>query len=353
MQNSTLINKCINSLVDSSDALKLCDLPNCSRSFWDSQALAFSILQGSQGDHMPERDDLEFASFISAVINSDTSHIQRDIYRGLYVKYHTADICGTLSRRCTKYFNSNPVVNYSALPWRDILNTTAKLSNQIAFSLIKTCLGGWITHRRTQMPSRPCIFCKHKEDSLQHLWQCDLLWRLISLAFPPFLPFIDVPPALLGLSPPALGQIYGVHVAFLTYHALRHHNYVSSSLLFSTIQSNITKFKIAKYLISVHFGKTRSRISFSAQDPPRPSGATQTHTQTAGGSSPFPSLPSNCDRSLPYALDLATSLNPRLRFPPNRVAVLRARGLLIPSGPLFSPRLLPEPSTGTGQGAIA
>ena len=140
---------------------------------------------------------------------------------------------------------------------------------------------------------------------------------------------------------------------FLTYHALRHHNHVSNSLLFSTIKSHITKCKTAKHLIAVHFGKTRSRISFSAQTPPRTSGATQTHTQTAGGSPPFPSNSSIHDRALPNALDLATPLNRRLSLPPNRVAVLRARALLIPSGPLFSPRLLPEPRTGKGQGATA
>ena len=183
------------------------------------------------------------------------------------------------------------------------------------------------------------------------MWQCNRLWHTISLAFPPFLPYIDDPPSLLGLSLPSLGQIYGLHIAYFAYHALRHHDHVSNHLLFTTIKAQITRCNTAKHLIAAHFGKARLRYSFSSQNPPRPSGATQTHTQTAGGLPPFPSTASLHNRALPNALDFATLNNRRLRLPPNRRAVLIARGVDFPAGPLFSARLHPEPSTGMGQGA--
>eukprot|EP00973_Karenia_brevis_P045328 6278287-Karenia_brevis.AAC.1 len=76
--NSTLIHHCANSLINSSDSLRLSDLPNCSRSFWDSPAIAFSILHGARGDHLPEQsDDDDYASFITSAVTSDTDHVQR------------------------------------------------------------------------------------------------------------------------------------------------------------------------------------------------------------------------------------------------------------------------------------
>ena len=127
------------------------------------------------------------------------------------------------------------------------------MSVQIAFSIIKTCLGGWLTNRRIQSLHRPCIFCGREQDSLQHLWQCDRLWHTISLAFSPFLPFIDDPPSLLGLFPLSCKQLYGVHIAYMTYHTLRIHDNVSNHLLFKTVQAQVSKCKIAKHFLAAHF----------------------------------------------------------------------------------------------------
>ena len=133
--NSTLIHRCTNSLIDTSDDLHLSALPNCSRSFWDSQAIVFSIINGARGDHLPEQsDDDDYATFITAAINSDTDHVQRTVYHSLFVRYHTTDIDSTLSRRCCKYFHNSDLFNYSSLRWHEIIQTACKMSVQIALS---------------------------------------------------------------------------------------------------------------------------------------------------------------------------------------------------------------------------
>ena len=110
--------------------------------------------------------------------------------------------------------------------------------------------------------------------------------------------------------------------------------------------------KVAKRLTAAHFGKARLPYSFSPLTPPRPSGASQTHTHDAGGLPPFPLDTPLQNRALPDALDLVGINNRRLRLPSNRRAVLIARGIEFPAGPLFCGRMHPEPSTDTGQGAF-
>ena len=79
----------------------------------------------------------------------------------------------------------------------------SKMEAQIAFSLLKTTLGGWITNRRIQRDHRCCIFCQGDGDSLQHRMSCDRLWHQISISLPFFLPHFE-PSALIGLAPPPL-----------------------------------------------------------------------------------------------------------------------------------------------------
>eukprot|EP00973_Karenia_brevis_P040965 5667959-Karenia_brevis.AAC.1 len=99
---------------------------------------------------------------------------------------------------------------HQALYFDDLQSLLAQRCNNmgshIAVAVFKTLTGGWNTSRRWQKPVLACIFCGECQgDALQHYAQCDILWKAISNAFCPFLPWFDSP-SLLGLSPPSPSQ---------------------------------------------------------------------------------------------------------------------------------------------------
>ena len=70
-----------------------------------------------------------------------------------------------------------------------------------------------------------CVFscndCDGARDSMRHYFpDCNVLWPAISRVFPLFQAYVT-PLALLGLSPISEAQMYGVVLAFHTYHAMR------------------------------------------------------------------------------------------------------------------------------------
>eukprot|EP00973_Karenia_brevis_P042485 5881423-Karenia_brevis.AAC.1 len=72
--NSDLIHHCKNLLFNSIDALKLSEIRQCARSFWDNSPLVLNILDGARGNHLLSDDDSsdDLAEFIAhAVDNSD------------------------------------------------------------------------------------------------------------------------------------------------------------------------------------------------------------------------------------------------------------------------------------------
>ena len=158
----------------------------------------------------------------------------------------------------------------------------------------------------------------------------------------PFLPVIDDPPTLLGIDPLSPGQIYGVHLAFLSYHTLRHENHITQILLSSTLKAIVEQCPIAKHITLAYFGKVSLRFPPSCY-PTLPVGfaATQTHT-TDSSSGPGPglrSLSSPPQTSLPNMRGHHNAKefpqNVRLRMSHQRIADLRARGIPVASGPLF------------------
>ena len=113
--------------------------------------------------------------------------------------------------------------------------------------------------------------------------------RIGRIAFSPFLPHFSLP-SLLGLSPPSPFQIYGVYIAFHTYHSLRKCEHVSWNLILDTCNARVKGCKIARHLIAASIGRVRLRhvspspSSFS----PSASGSTR-HTRTDPAGDPGPS----------------------------------------------------------------
>ena len=207
------------------------------------------------------------------------------------------------------------------------------MSTQVAIACLKTAIGSWLTNRRLQADLRVCPFCQQHEDSLQHFWECDLIWLYVSQNFAPFFPYLGDPLALFGLSPISPYQLFGIHIAFHAYHALRHQANITQSNFSACCRVLLRPCSVSKHLIAAKVGKVSLR--FSLPPPPlsnRPSGVSS--DQTTSASAFFP--PSASETSpISAAPHVEFPINSRLRMTSTRRAKLRASGLEIGSGPLF------------------
>ena len=140
-----------------------------------------------------------------------------------------------------------------------------RLHHRLDFPCSKPLLGAWITNRRIQAESRPCIFCGLEQDSLQHIITCDIVWAHVSDVLLPFLAFIDTPSALLGIQPVCCYQILGTHYAFLTYHSLRIQNAVSASDIRQCLKSIVHSTTAHNHQICAHLGKCSLRLNLRTQ----------------------------------------------------------------------------------------
>ena len=315
---------------------------------YGSPAIASTLFLSSQGHGVDDDHEDEVARVIQNAI--DAAHatlgkVQREVYHGLRSHLYPSTLQDTLIWRCCKYFPSD--CDYSQIDFSASFQIACKLGSQVAFSLLKTLLGAWITHRRVQLNPRLCIFCQRESDSLQHLIDCTVLWRSISDSLPPFLPFIDDPLALLGVSPP--NQILGCHYAFLTYHTLRRHDFVSQDDINQCIKSLIASTSVHKHLIEAHFGKLTLREGLA---PP-----TNQTSQTSQTTRAFAHRPPNTQSIRARSCSASCEIQPgvlskRLRMSHARRAVLQARGLAVGSGPIFHATTRPEADTGRWQGAV-
>eukprot|EP00973_Karenia_brevis_P065644 9125141-Karenia_brevis.AAC.1 len=196
------------------------------------------------------------------------------------------------------------------------------MGNQISVALMKTLLGAWITSRRVQASVRHCIFCSSPSgDCLQHYCCCDKLWHAIHCAFPPFVAAFD-PLLLFGLSPPDPYQIYGIFLAYHTYHTLRSNDHNSLQACISTAKAYMRGCKVNTHLIKAFFGKSRLRYSPSSPSSPTPASGGSSHTAMHRSSSAPPNAEISENARTPH--DRAMY---RMNMPCNRQAVLRARGL--------------------------
>eukprot|EP00973_Karenia_brevis_P018740 2569852-Karenia_brevis.AAC.1 len=140
----------------------------------------------------------DYRNMIQDAISLGPQKLQGRIRVALHSTLYSDNLQGLLTRRCNNQMGSH-----------------------IAVTIFKTLTGGWHTSRRWQKPVAACVFCGESQgDSLQHYITCDMLWKAVSDAFYPFLPFFDSP-SLLGVLPPSPYQLYGIHLAFHCYHSLR------------------------------------------------------------------------------------------------------------------------------------
>ena len=136
--------------------------------------------------------------------------------------------------------------------------------------------------------------------------------------FPYFLPL-----EILGLCPYSPPQVYGIQLAFGSYHNFRHTNSVSMDSLIRYIKSLTRGCDKARKFCNDSARRIRSRfLPPLSPSPSSPPGAT---SQSASSASPI--LPSQ------FGSD-SDLLNRRLLLPNHRLHVLRARGVIIPAGPL-------------------
>ena len=244
-----------------------------------------------------------------------------------YRIFLTSPLRPTLLRRCTKYLSSDifPASSFSLVDYFKIFHISNLMGNRISIAYLKTLLGSCITARRIQATPRYCIFCRNcGADSLQHYSTCDALWHAVAVVLKPFKASFH-PLELFGMSPPCPYQIYGVYLAFHAYHALRHHEFVTFDLLTSTLKAYMRGCKVHQHLQKAYLGKTR--MKFLPPDPP--STTAQRSSSFQRHNSSHASLES-CTNSADHDRALY-----RTMMPPNRQAVLRARGL-----PVGAPSLL-------------
>ena len=150
--------------------------------------------------------------------------------------------------------------------------------------------------------------------------------------------------------------IYISHVACLTYHTLRQNEHVSEHLLNSTSRTIVKQCPVAKHLTLAHFGRVGLRYSPPHPLQPSPAGfaATQTHNTLRPGPGHGPrSLSSSAQPHHQNRQDNRQTpsfqQNGRLRMSHQRVAVLRARGITVASGPLFPSRHSRSADARTGE----
>ena len=196
------------------------------------------------------------------------------------------------------------------------------MGSQVAFSLLKTLLGAWITNRRTQSSARKCIFCANYNGDLQHLINCNVLWLQVSYALLPFLPYVDTPLSLLGLAPISCFQILGAQYAFMAYHSLRVHTVVTKTELQQCLKSIISSTSIHKHVLKAHLGQCKLKDSLRADLNPTQTTSTNSHSCTT-------------DSGCSSALHESFPINLRLRMPIARRNKLRAHGFDIGSGPVY------------------
>ena len=265
-------------------------------------------------------DNELIASAVTAAVAAEAK-VQKTVYAALANYFLNTPLRPTLIKRCSKYLSTDlfPASSFAQVDYFKVFNMLNQMGNQISVAVLKTLLGGWITARRTQSTSQPCLFCQAPEsDSLQHYSICDTLWHAIATIFKPFKASFD-PLELFGLLPACPFQLYGVYIAFHTYHALRHHSHASFDLTLSTAKAYTRGCKVHDHLIKSFSGKVRLKY-ISTPSPPL-------STDSVSSSS-------NRNRSSPPSIEPATfaeqsnarALN-RLRMPLNRQAVFRARGL--------------------------
>ena len=234
-----------------------------------------------------------------------------------------ATLINTIKKRCLKYFSADP----NSIDFLQVFSIANALGTQVSFSMLKTVLGAWITHRRVQAEPRPCIFCGRGEDSLQHIINCEILWAYISDLFLPFLAFIDFPFALLGAYPISCYQILGTHYAFLVYHSLRTQSRASASDVRQCLHSIAHSTSVHSHLIRAHLGKCNLKPSLKP---------TQT-TQTTDTPYSCTSAQSVSSVETMHASSESFPINMQLRMTCARRAKLAALGYPVGSGPVFHP----------------
>ena len=300
-----------------------------------------NIINGSRGLDIDSDGDSKFSNIInSAILHACENRlkIQHEVVRAITPVFHASDLQSTFARRACKYLfvEELPV----QMPnWSNVMQLSSMMGPQVACSVFKTLIGGWISNRRIQSPMRHCIFCNSAADALQHFVECDALWLYISKIFRPFLPSFS-PCLLLGLDPPDPQQLYGLHLAYICYHALRHQTNVSFDEFSMQANAIIRSCPIAKHLILAHLGKVSLKYSLSPSAPPLPPAASQITTD-------FGALPSSpvYPAETPFQNEFVSNdddinscrfvNNLRLRMQHSRIAKLRASGFDVPSGPVF------------------
>ena len=87
---------------------------------------------------------------------------------------------------------------------------------------------------------------------------CEVCWLHVSNSIPSFLPFLDSPLALLGISPSSVHQCAGVYLLYSCYHAYRHLDHITFEHFKSTCRGEAILDKIVRSVppLSVAFGVT-------------------------------------------------------------------------------------------------
>ena len=226
--HSSLIQSMHLDLLRSCDDLLLSEFVNCSRSFWHWPSIVSSIIEGAQSvfpGTILDDHELSIREIVDNAIteaNSTDGKIQKRVYKSLFHKLHSSNLTDLLNRRSLKYLPNDLNLDLHSINWSSVFALATSMSTQVAVACLKTAIGSWLTTRRLQADLRVCPFCQQHEDSLQHFWNCDLLWLYVSQSFAPFYRFLGDPLALFGLSPISPYQLFGIHIAFHAYHALRH-----------------------------------------------------------------------------------------------------------------------------------
>ena len=137
---------------------------------------------------------------------------------------------------------------------------------------------------------------------------------------PPFVAAFD-PFVLFGLDPPSPYQLYGVHLAFHTYHACRQFDCISPTFLECTIKSYTRGCKTYNHLVKAHAGRIPLKFSPSFPSSRPPLGDTSSYRSASAFLS--------TSTSGPFQHEISDSVRTfRSSLPVNRQAFLRARRLL-------------------------
>ena len=162
-KHEPLVCELMQQLRDSLSGISLINLGSWGRSFWMWPPIVASIFFSASD---AETSWPGISSCISCAV-ADAVASDRRIQRAAYAAaishiYPSHDdpqqFYDLLARRCHKYFNEEDI-NYSLIDWVNVFFIARSMSEHIASCLFKTVVGGWITARRTQAPSRACIFC--------------------------------------------------------------------------------------------------------------------------------------------------------------------------------------------------